>query len=222
MKHRAHQRSREHHDELNRGDYRDDFGPEGRRYFARPTESRRHQHGDEHNERAAWEHRREQLQWDRGRDHGGFGSEYDAWSSGAGLPSAGFGFGPDERPDRGADADQDWQVTRPARGRGAWAGDWASDDHRGRGPKGYRRSDERIREEICELLSDDWSVDASEIVVEVRDGEVTLSGEVPSREQKHRARECVERVRGVDDVFNQLHVTRRDEQPYQSRRGSWR
>ena len=221
MKHRAHQRPRERHEELNRGDYRDDFGRDGRRHFASPVEDRRDHYDPA--ERADWERRRgERAAWERSGEHGGFGSEYDAWSSGAGIASAGFGFGPKERPRRGGSAHEDWQVTRPARGRGAWAGDWASEDHRGRGPKGYRRSDERIREEICDLLSDDRSVDASEIVVEVRDGEVTLTGQVPSREQKHHARECVEHVRGVNDVFNQLRVARRDELPYQTGRGNWR
>ena len=32
--------------------------------------------------------------------------------------------------------------------------------HRGKGPKGYTRSDERIREHVCEVLSDDHHVDA--------------------------------------------------------------
>ena len=33
--------------------------------------------------------------------------------------------------------------------------------HRGRGPKGYRRSDERIREDVCERLTEDPFIDAS-------------------------------------------------------------
>ena len=39
--------------------------------------------------------------------------------------------------------------------------------HRGRGPKGYTRSDERIREDVNDRLSDDPFVDASEIEVMV-------------------------------------------------------
>ena len=78
----------------------------------------------------------------------------------------------------------------------------------GRGPKGYQRSDDRIREEICDCMTDDPMLDASEIVVEVRQGEVMLSGSVTSREQKRRAEDVAEQISGVRDVTNQLRVTR--------------
>ncbi|HEX4915909.1 MAG TPA: BON domain-containing protein, partial [Vicinamibacterales bacterium] len=67
----------------------------------------------------------------------------------------------------------------------------------GRGPKDYRRSDDRVREEICDCMTDDPLLDASEIVVQVSDGEVTLSGSVSSRDQKRRAEDVAERVSGV-------------------------
>ena len=35
------------------------------------------------------------------------------------------------------------------------------DEDRGRGPKDYTRSDDRIREEVCDRLTDDPRVDAS-------------------------------------------------------------
>ncbi len=63
----------------------------------------------------------------------------------------------------------------------------SSGGFRGRGPKGYVRSDERIREEVCELLAD-ADVDASEITVTVEDGEVTLLGTVDSRHAKREPR----------------------------------
>jgi len=78
--------------------------------------------------------------------------------------------------------------------------------HRGRGPKGYARSDDRIREDVCDRLSDDPWVDASEIDVTVSNREVTLSGTVDSREAKRRAEDCVERVSGVTNVNNNLRV----------------
>jgi osmotically-inducible protein OsmY len=78
----------------------------------------------------------------------------------------------------------------------------------GRGPKGYKRSDDRIREEICDCMTDDPMLDASDIEVEVTEGEVTLSGGVTSRDQKRRAEDIAERIGGVRDVTNQLRVSR--------------
>lgn len=79
-------------------------------------------------------------------------------------------------------------------------------DHRGHGPSDYTRSDERIREDANDRLTDDWRVDARRISVTVSDGELTLSGTVPSRDAKHRAEECVEHIAGVHHVQNNLRV----------------
>lgn len=78
--------------------------------------------------------------------------------------------------------------------------------HRGKGPQGYTRSDERIRETVCEVLSDDDHIDASHIEVTVQDGEVILTGTVEDRQQKRLAEEVVDRLPGVKDVQNQLRV----------------
>lgn len=80
------------------------------------------------------------------------------------------------------------------------------ENHRGKGPKGYVRTDERIHEEICEYLSDDPRIDASEISVEVRGGVVTLEGSVRDRGQKHRTEDIAVGVSGVKDVHNGLRV----------------
>jgi len=74
----------------------------------------------------------------------------------------------------------------------------------GKGPKNYTRSDERIREDVCDHLSDDDEIDASEVTVTVRDGEVTLEGTVNDRRAKHRAEDIADNVRGVKDVHNRL------------------
>src|SRR5687767_13700993 len=50
----------------------------------------------------------------------------------------------------------------------------------GKGPKGYKRSDDRIREDVCDVLSEGW-IDASDIEVRVSDSEVTLIGFVTDR-----------------------------------------
>ena len=78
----------------------------------------------------------------------------------------------------------------------------------GRGPKDYQRSDDRVREEICDCMTDDPMLDASEITVVVNKGEVMLSGTVTSRDQKRRAEDVADRISGVKDVTNQLRVSR--------------
>ncbi|MEI6948757.1 BON domain-containing protein [Paraflavisolibacter sp. H34] len=78
--------------------------------------------------------------------------------------------------------------------------------HKGKGPRNYKRSDDRIREDVCDRLSDDAYVDASDIDVRVSGNEVILTGTVESREDKRRAEELAERISGVSNVQNQLRV----------------
>ena len=82
------------------------------------------------------------------------------------------------------------------------------ESYRGRGPKNYQRSDDRIREDVCELLTDDGYVDATDVEVNVGGGIVTLSGNVADRNQKRRAEDLVERVGGVREVQNNLRIFR--------------
>lgn len=76
----------------------------------------------------------------------------------------------------------------------------------GKGPKGYKRSDERIKDEVSEALYRDYHIDASEIEVDVKDGIVTLSGTVDSRQTKRAAEECIENLTGVSDVHNRIRI----------------
>lgn len=78
--------------------------------------------------------------------------------------------------------------------------------HTGRGPKGYRRSDDRIREDVCERLTHHGHLDASAIRISVEDGEVTLEGTVESRRDKRLAEDAVEGLSGVKDVHNRLRI----------------
>jgi hypothetical protein len=78
--------------------------------------------------------------------------------------------------------------------------------HRGRDPKGYRRSDEVIREDVSEALYRSSEVDASEIEVFVSSGHVTLKGSIPSRDQKKLAELTIENLAGIEDVFNELKI----------------
>src|SRR5262245_7677226 len=79
--------------------------------------------------------------------------------------------------------------------------------HAGKGPKDFRRSDERLREEVSWRLRADPDIDASEILLGVQDGEVTLEGSVPDRQTKRDAAECAESVMGVCLVNNRLRVS---------------
>jgi osmotically-inducible protein OsmY len=90
------------------------------------------------------------------------------------------------------------------------------DEHRGRGPKSYARSDDRIKEDINDRLTDDGWLDATDIDVEVSSREVTLSGEVDSRDAKRRAEDIAESVSGVGHVQNNLRVRQRDQSGYSS------
>jgi osmotically-inducible protein OsmY len=79
--------------------------------------------------------------------------------------------------------------------------------HKGKGPKNYSRSDERIKEDINDRLSDDPFIDATEIDVTVSNGEVTLTGSVDHRSTKRRAEDLAEAVSGVKNVENRIRVS---------------
>lgn len=80
----------------------------------------------------------------------------------------------------------------------------------GVGPKGYKRSDERIEEDVCEALARDQYIDASEIVVAVKDGLVMLSGSVDNREDRFEAEMLVENILGVEDIENNIRVMKQN------------
>jgi osmotically-inducible protein OsmY len=80
--------------------------------------------------------------------------------------------------------------------------------HVGRGPKGWKRSDERVRDDVSEVLERHHEIDASEIEVKVENGEVTLSGTVEDRRAKRLAEDIIEGMPGVTEVHNQIRVRR--------------
>lgn len=83
---------------------------------------------------------------------------------------------------------------------------------RGRGPKNWRPTDERIRDTINELLTDHDGIDATEIEVAVENSEVTLTGTVGSRWEKRVADDIAHSARGVRDVHNRLRIADREAQ----------
>ncbi|MGE4337068.1 MAG: BON domain-containing protein [Pigmentiphaga sp.] len=96
---------------------------------------------------------------------------------------------------------------------GVFGSGYAGDGHpetRGQriDPKGYTRSDERVREIVCEHLSHSgW--DVSDVAVNVAEARVTLEGTVPDRRTKHAVEDCVDQCAGVKDVENRVKVTGR-------------
>jgi hypothetical protein len=82
-------------------------------------------------------------------------------------------------------------------------------NHCGKGPKNYNRSDERIKELVCERLCDDPEVDASNIEVEVKNADVILRGEVNEKSEKYLAEDLAASVTGVSNVENLIRVNKR-------------
>jgi hypothetical protein len=117
--------------------------------------------------------------------------------------------------------DRDWQSSGRHQTQAVGGQQWSWGDrfgwntgqqsYAGKGPKNYQRSDDRIREEVSDRLTDDPRIDASNIEVEVRSCEVTLSGTVNDREQKRRAEDLAESITGVKEVTNNIRLARQAE-----------
>ena len=82
-----------------------------------------------------------------------------------------------------------------------------SRDFTGKGPKGWKRSDERIKEDVSEQFARHPDLDPSQVEIRVTDGEITLTGNVNDRDSKRLAEDIAENVQGVKDVTNQIRVT---------------
>lgn len=96
-------------------------------------------------------------------------------------------------------------------GGGRWfGGTHDQPSYAGRGPKGYKRADDRIHEEVCEKLTRDPWIDASQIDVSVKDGEVKLDGHVHDRRVKHMVEDAVASVSGVREIHNRIKVERHE------------
>lgn len=119
-------------------------------------------------------------------------------SFGSGAPQYGRGFEGESRQMqgfRGGYSEEQFGATGRTRGR-----------FTGRGPKGYTRSDDRIREDVSDRLQQHGDIDASEVVVMVEAAEVTLEGTVPDRWTKRLAEDVVESTPGVKQVNNRLRI----------------
>jgi osmotically-inducible protein OsmY len=142
---------------------------------------------------------------------GGYGRSYGGSNYGSGR-SAGGGYGHSSYGgERHGSSGHRGFMDKAGDEIASWFGDEDAErrreaDHRGKGPRGYQRSDSRIEEDVNDRLTDDPMLDASEIDVSVSQCEVTLSGTVPSRQAKRRAEDCADAVSGVRHVQNNLRV----------------
>lgn len=170
-----------------------------------PEANRRRQRGDLSNYE-----RRDRSDFDRGYGDRGYGrSAYG--SNYANYPTSESGFYNDRSENHG---ERSWW-DRASDEVSSWFGDDEAQrrrqmdqtrGHRGRGPKNYTRSDERIREDISDRLTDHDYLDASNIEVAVNGSDVTLTGAVNSRYAKRLAEDIAEDVSGVKNVENRLRV----------------
>jgi osmotically-inducible protein OsmY len=201
--------------------YRDEdrFGPRGRRSESGERgERRQRDERDERDQRGQGSWGSDQGRSERGRAmHWQEGSERDRAQRG-GQPSYGGGYFGD--PGRGGQSysggqrvypdDPDYRRRTPYAGQAGASGAQGG-QHAGRravGPKGYRRSDERVREDVCERLAMNPYIDVGEVTVEVANGVVTLDGTVNERREKYVVEEIADAVFGVTEVDNRLRVQR--------------
>jgi osmotically-inducible protein OsmY len=152
---------------------------------------------------------------DRGRNYNdndrGYGNTYGGYSG----SNYGGNFGGDYHsgsPGRRNQNDRSWW-DRASDEVSSWFGDEDAERRRrqdgvykGKGPKNYSRSDDRIKEDVNDRLSDDPFIDATEIEVTVTNGEVTLTGIVDHRSTKRRAEDLAESVSGVKNVENRIRA----------------
>jgi osmotically-inducible protein OsmY len=178
--------------------------------------------------------------YDRSRNDDGFGMDRSYGSDYGGRSGGNRGYGGDYgwSFDRDADTRGDWDYNRRSwsgqeygggyggQERSFWdrasdeVSSWFGDeeaarrrqqDQRGRGPRNYTRSGDRIREDVNDRLTDDWRVDASDIEVTVTGTEVTLAGTVSNRDQRRRAEDIAESVSGGTHVQNNLRVKQQNQ-----------
>lgn len=147
--------------------------------------------------------------YDRGSNRAGYDRDYDRRKEDRGFwekagDEVSSWFGDDEaRRRRERDHRQDSNYGTSGYGSSSYG---SYGQHRGKGPRNYKRSDDRIKEDLNDRLSDDDMLDASDIDVEVNSCEVTLTGTVDSRMAKRRAEDLAESISGVSNVENRLRV----------------
>ncbi len=169
-------------------------GPRGQHGGSRQWQSQQpHRQGQASHGSDYYASRNAEYSWRGGDQRGmGYGS-----SSGYGSPEGhSYASGSQDQPSFVSPADTQFHAGQ-YRARGSYSG---------YGPRDYTRSDSRIREDLCERLTDDPDVDPSDIAVQVSEGMVTLEGTVEQRWMKHRAEDIADSCGGVRNVENRIRV----------------
>ena len=122
---------------------------------------------------------------------------------GPGFTGGYYGFG-------GGSLEPQWRAGhRNPVGEGSPEPEWRREPRRyPPGPKGYQRSDERLREDISERLMEAQYIDSSDVTVEVAGAKVVLDGTVPERRMKHAIEDLVDACPGVQDIENKVRIRR--------------
>ena len=137
----------------------------------------------------------------------GWRGETRSWGGESGRGSLGSAYGDEYSRGYGSQSSQDYGPRERT-----WGGTQSMTRGRfsGRGPANYQRSDDRIREDVNDRLTDHPDIDATFIEVTVRNCEVTLAGTVDSRHAKRLAEDVAESVSGVKEVQNQIRVQQQE------------
>lgn len=198
-----------------------EYGSYGGSYreYGQTGDNRSGERGQQGRERTSWLDQqggqaRGQSQWSRGGYGAGSGSypqDYSPRDTGR-RPGTGYGtsssYGDPEQYSYAGDYDEPGFVS-PADTQfrsGHSSRRHGSGRYSGMGPRNYTRPDARINEDLCERLTHDPDIDASDIEVRVSDGEVTLQGTVEHRWMKHRAEDLADSCSGVRHVENNIRV----------------
>jgi osmotically-inducible protein OsmY len=126
-----------------------------------------------------------------------------------------YGYGTQDRGNIDSVLDRDWSSYSGNRSESAGSrygnqygpgrGYQQQQGTRRQGPKGYQRSDDRIREQMVERFMES-DVELQDVECDVKDGIVSLSGTVKSRHCRHELENIADSVWGVKEVNNNIKI----------------
>jgi hypothetical protein len=181
------------------------YFPRRRREYGRPSSER-----ESDPQRRGWEYNENESINERGeysptRGVHGYESRDNEFDRRRPYDTA-YAFDQDQRY---SDQNQHWREDRYDYTSGQRHSQYEQGPYFGKGPKNYRRSDQRIEEDINERLTQHPFIDATHIEVRVQNGNVQLSGTVDDRNARRIAEDIVDSVSGVKELENQIRFKRK-------------